>query len=217
MDIRGVSQTLIESLRDQIVTGQLTPGQRLNENKIASDLKISRSPLREALRVLEREYLVVNIPRKGTYVKEPTPEFLRHLRKIREMLECNALDILEERKIREFPTVERVIQLGLTLQPPNSNDDVSKLSYLRNISSFHSELVNSAGNPWLQDFYRIIETNIIRFQFLALFAPYIERYLFVKQHKHILEMVKMGKYNEAKDVLKNHIRTSFEIVEKKFS
>ncbi|MBW2123631.1 MAG: GntR family transcriptional regulator, partial [Deltaproteobacteria bacterium] len=68
MEIRGVTKSLVDYLRTQIITGNLPPGQKLNEIRLSSDLGVSRPPLREAFRILEHDRLVASIPRKGTYV-----------------------------------------------------------------------------------------------------------------------------------------------------
>lgn len=215
MEIKGVTQTIIEFLRTKIITGELTSGQRLNEGKIAADLNISRSPLREAFRVLEREHLVVNVPRRGTYITKVTVKDLRALREIREMIEYKALDILKMKKIKELPTVEKAIILAINYPLADLSDEHNnKLSYLRVISSFHTELIIATGNYWLQDFYKTISTNIMRFQFVALYDPHTEKDFVLQKHKEILELIKMGKYNDAKKCMKNHIMYSFRTAEK---
>ena len=61
MQIRGVTEGVIEHLRDQIVTGELNAGQRLNENHLAASIGVSRPPLHEAFRVLQHERLIASI------------------------------------------------------------------------------------------------------------------------------------------------------------
>lgn len=66
-------------LENMIVTGQLQSGQRIYENAMAKELDVSHGSLREALLVLEKRYLVVNISRKGTFVTELNAQFVRGL------------------------------------------------------------------------------------------------------------------------------------------
>ncbi|GFI62033.1 HTH-type transcriptional repressor RspR [Clostridiales bacterium] len=74
-------------IKDGILTGRLRPGERLLENQLAEELGVSRTPIREALRMLEIENLVDLIPRRGAQVKE--------------MSEKDIMDVLEIRKVLE--------------------------------------------------------------------------------------------------------------------
>jgi DNA-binding GntR family transcriptional regulator len=68
VEIVSVTRSAYKYLKDKIITGELPARQKINENQLSSLLEISRPPLREALRLLEHEHLVVTIPRKGTHV-----------------------------------------------------------------------------------------------------------------------------------------------------
>lgn len=70
MEVKSLTENVVEYLRNQIILGDLAPGRKLKENDLASRLDISRGPLREAFRMLENEHLVVSVPRRGTYVSE---------------------------------------------------------------------------------------------------------------------------------------------------
>lgn len=75
------------SLRDAIILGELAPGQRLVESSLASKLKISRGPLREALQFLEQEGLVVTLPRRGRFVQSADIRTLEEVYGLRRVLE----------------------------------------------------------------------------------------------------------------------------------
>ena len=64
LEVQSLTKSVLEYIRNRIITGDLVPGQRLNENELASRLKVSRPPIREAFRVLESEHLVVSVLRK---------------------------------------------------------------------------------------------------------------------------------------------------------
>jgi len=76
-----------ETLRARIITGQLTPGEALGEERLAAELNVSRTPLREALRKLSEEGFVEYKPFRGARVIQPTPELVREIFLIREALE----------------------------------------------------------------------------------------------------------------------------------
>ncbi|WP_320781998.1 GntR family transcriptional regulator, partial [Streptomyces sp. CRN 30] len=79
-----------DTLRRRIVEGELQPGQRLVERDLAAELEVSRIPLREALRLLEADGLVVLVPRRGALVAPFAPADVRHLFDVRESLEALA-------------------------------------------------------------------------------------------------------------------------------
>jgi DNA-binding GntR family transcriptional regulator len=77
-------------LRDELLSGRLKPGQRINEVQIASEIGISRGTLREAMRTLEQEGLVVSVPNRGTFVRRFTPHEAEELQEVRLSLETTA-------------------------------------------------------------------------------------------------------------------------------
>jgi len=89
MEVKNLTIRVLEYIRNRIITGDLVPGQKLNENKLASRLEISRHPIREAFRVLESEQLVYSIPNKGAFVTELSQDDLLEVCQAREMIECD--------------------------------------------------------------------------------------------------------------------------------
>lgn len=101
---KAVSRTLrtevVDMLRDAIVTGKLKPGERLKENGLASQMSVSRSPIREAFRQLEQEGLIVSIPNQGSFVKVFDEDDVREIFTLRSALEDLACEIiLKEKKL----------------------------------------------------------------------------------------------------------------------
>ena len=102
---KAVSRTLrtevVDMLRDAIVTGKLKPGERLKENGLASQMSVSRSPIREAFRQLEQEGLIVSIPNQGSFVKVFDEDDVREIFTLRTALEDLACEIvLKEKKLQ---------------------------------------------------------------------------------------------------------------------
>ncbi len=92
-----LSHTILDIIRQAIVTCRLAPGAPLNQVDVARELGISRGPVREALRQLEEEGLVVSVPYKGTFVAKLTRRDLDELRSLRAVLERFAAGIVVER------------------------------------------------------------------------------------------------------------------------
>ena len=87
MEILSVTQSAFQYIKARILTGEFPPGEKLNESQLVELLGISRPPLREAFRLLENEHLVVNLPRRGTYVSDVSIDEFRELYQVREMIE----------------------------------------------------------------------------------------------------------------------------------
>ncbi len=197
MNVIGVTQSIVNYIRNQIISGEFKPGQKLNEVEISNSINVSRPPLREAFRILEHEQLVTNIPRKGTFVTKVSKENLDDIYQTREMIECFAIDTMKAKNIRDFHRIEEAIA-SISETDPNK-----KVSYLEAFNQFHIKLVEESGNPLLVHFYRAIYSNLARYQFF--FLHNISRYS-QEDHQEIHRLLKGGEYDRAKDFLRIHIR-----------
>ena len=88
----SLSKAVYDDFYRQILSGKLKPGERITETQISESMIISRAPVREALKRLAEEGLVILIPRSGCYVTEPTPSEIDELYEIRQRLEAMALE-----------------------------------------------------------------------------------------------------------------------------
>jgi len=100
MEIKSVTESILDNLRREILSFKLKGGDRLNEGEISSRLDISRPPLREAFQILEQEHLIMSIPRKGRYVAELSVDNYEKIHHARVMLECYVIEILKAQKIK---------------------------------------------------------------------------------------------------------------------
>jgi GntR family transcriptional regulator of gluconate operon len=107
---RGLAADVHTRMRERIMAGQLRDGQRIIERDIAEELGVSRGPIREALKLLEAEGLVVTSPRRGTRVAAPTTEDAAEMFAIRAALEPVAATLLVSRGGDEaFPALDEAI------------------------------------------------------------------------------------------------------------
>jgi DNA-binding GntR family transcriptional regulator len=91
-----LSEEVIQAIKDAIRRGVLRPGQRLVETEIASQMQVSKAPVREALRQLQAEGLVVSYPQRGTFVVDLTEHDLWEISTLRAALEGMALELAAE-------------------------------------------------------------------------------------------------------------------------
>jgi len=214
MEIKTVTNTVTEYLRKQIITGELVADQRINETDLAARLKISRPPIREALRILENEHLVINIPRKGTNVTKISIEDLQDIYKAREMLECYAIDILKAKNIRMLPNVISSVESASDLSIPSQDNKDEVFTYLKAFVDFHIKLIESTCNNWVVHFYNSISSHLARYQFIYLYIPGSGRRS-SEEHNQILGFIKTGNYEKAKKFMREHINYTFEFLQKK--
>ena len=216
MEIFGVTESLVQHLREHIIAGILEPGQRLNEVELSTSLGTSRSPLREAFRVLVSEHLVDVRPRKGSFVTDVSIQDCREIYEAREMLECFSISQLKLKKIRKLPGVARALESTSKLTRPETDDPSVKFSYLKKIADFHIKLVEAAGNSKLTAFHMSIFPSLARYQS---FYVFIEGLMEKSQdtHEEILVLIEKGRYAEATKVLQMHIRHWPELLTEKLS
>lgn len=214
MEIKGVTRTSVEYLKDQIISGKLKGGEKLNEDQLSSDLGISRPPLREAFRILEQEHLIVSIPRRGSYVKKASIEDFQQIYQVRMMIECSVIDMLKVRNIRDLPQVVSALAQASDLRIPFNDNPKEKLTYLRVMDEFHIKLVESACNELLSHFYEIIRSNISRYKYMFIFIPGAAKQ-YIHEHQQILDFINIGAYEQAKEHMKVHINNSREAIENK--
>lgn len=209
MEIKGLRDSVTDAIRTQIITGQLAPGQRLNEAELCEMLNISRSPLRESILILEAEDLVKRVPRRGTYVTEINEENLQMIYQIATMVEMYALEQLEEKGVTEVPGMEAAVAKCHVADISPGDDWRDMAVHRKTLASFHGRLVATTENPAIIGFYRNASSSLARYQFLHL----VEKGSATeedKDHREILECIGNGAYQKAREVLKRHIQDSYQ-------
>lgn len=139
-----------EELRRRIVNTELAPGQRLVERDLAADLRVSRIPLREALRLLEADGLVLLIPGKGALVAPFTPADVRDLFDVRESLEALAARLTAER--RDETGLARLKDRLAAARAATAAGDENGVAAAN--AGFHADLVELSANPLLSSLMR---------------------------------------------------------------
>jgi DNA-binding GntR family transcriptional regulator len=212
MEVLSVTESVVQHLRDRIIMNELKSGQKLSETELATELSISRAPLREAFCVLENEHLLVRLPRKGTYVSEISVEMLREVYSARKMIESHVIDVLKLEKIRNLPGVYTSISQVTELVLPKRDDRGAIKNYLKSLTDFHVRLVASTRNPWIISFYNSIVTSLARFQYFCIWIPGLTNNS-QEQHEQIYDLLIAGSYEKAKKLLIFHIDYTAELIE----
>jgi len=211
MNFKSVKESATEYIRNKIITGEFVAGHAINETALASRLSISRPPIREALRTLENERLIVSVPRKGAYVSKLSIKDLRDLYQVREMIECYAIELLKKKNIRNIPEVTSSLEASSHLSIPESDDTEQKLTYLMASYDFHVRLVESSGNELLTYWNNSMCSHLNRYQFIYFYASDFHQSS-QKDHQQILDFIIVGAYEEAQKSLIKHILHTIEFL-----
>ena len=115
-DFLPLRDVVFNTLRQAILRGELKPGERLLEIQLANKLGVSRTPIREAIRKLELENLVIMIPRKGAVVAEITEKSLRDVLEVRRALEELAIRLACE-KMTDSEIKELIEEISSVTSP----------------------------------------------------------------------------------------------------
>lgn len=205
MKYLNITESTLQYLRKQIISGRIAGGERLNENRLSAELGVSRPPLREAFRILAHERLVEATPRIGTFVTPLSCDDFQQICDIRFMVESFAIGHLKARGLKELPELEKTLEIHQAIQVPEQfADDEQKYDLFSQFAQFHLQLVESAGNSYLTHWYRGLSSNIARYQYLFFFQPGIIA-KDLKDHVNLLKRIKADRFDQAEHFLQAHL------------
>lgn len=213
-----VTENIIEFLRFQIISAELKPGQRLSEAVLREHLSVSSAPLREAFRLLEREGLVISIPRKGSYVSDICLEDCREIYEARGMMECFSVSLFEAKGVRDLPEVASCLDAHHANQEPIDSSPQERYKYILARHRFHIKLIEASENRTLCSLYSNIFSRLLRYQYMYHldFDPELTRRL-ADDHSRILEAISRGEYEESRQSLWRHFSIYGALIEKELS
>jgi DNA-binding GntR family transcriptional regulator len=193
-----------QELRHKIVTKQLKPGQRLPEVNIAVQMGVSRTPVREALRRLASEALVIIIPNSGARLASPTRKEMEDTFVVRERLECLAVNLaarrVSERHLRRLE--ETLMEEERAFQEQNLE------LYLEVNETYHRIIAEASGNKVLADYVENIlaRTNV----YMVFYDPFynVESNPSTMDHRAIIDALRERNDEKAVDLMRKHLQWS---------
>lgn len=136
-----------EELKRRILSGQLKPGTPIPEQAICDSLKLSRTPVREAMNKLSSENLVETIPRRGAFVADLSIKEIKDVFEIREKLDCMAARLAIDRiEPSLLDSYEELFHRLIDENPERGMEELTNID-----RSFHEAILDAAGNRWLKD------------------------------------------------------------------
>lgn len=198
---------VFNTLREAILKGELKPGERLMELQLASKLGVSRTPIREAIRMLEQEGLAVTIPRKGAEVAKMTIKDMEDVLEIREALDQLATKIASNKITEE--------QLAELKKAKIAFEQSTKAGNLKEIASndvrFHDIIYDATNNPKLVILLSNLREQIYRYRVEYIKDP--KNYpMLIKEHEMIFEGLVSHDEAKAVEAISIHVENQAEAV-----
>ena len=191
---------VFNTLRQAILRGELKPGERLMEIQLANKLGVSRTPIREAIRKLELEGLVLMIPRRGAEVAEITEKSLRDVLEVRGALEELAVKLacqkITDEQIQELCMAEKEFEMAL------SSGDVTV--YAEADVKFHDVIYRATDNQRLIQLLFNLREHMYRYRVEYLKREESHGNLLI-EHRRIIETIANRDMDAAVDAVCQHI------------
>lgn len=196
----SLAEGVARNIREAILLGKLRPGEKIIENELANRMRISRSPIREALRILEQEGLITLFPRKGARVTEISPREVKEIYAIRANLESLAAKLaISNLKTTQMERMENLIKRMSIETKKNDIENVIKLN-----EKFHELIVNAGDNQRLNQLIQSLKNQIQRFRIASLSLPGRLK-VALTEHQKIVEAFRKRDGLLAGELMREHI------------
>lgn len=197
-----LERRVYERLRDEIVSGSLQPGAQLVETRIAEELGVSKTPVREALIRLQRDGLVEIEPYRGARVLEPSADDVREILELRELIECAiARDLAARRPAAMLAALERSIEGS---RQARDAGDTERL--LDGLTEFSDLLAEACGNSRMAKLLVDLRSVMLLIASSSLRAPGREARS-IAEHERILAAIEAGDGDGAALATSAHVRS----------
>jgi DNA-binding GntR family transcriptional regulator len=194
-------EEVVSRLRAILLEGEVSPGARIPERELCAKLKISRTPLREALKVLAAEGLVVLLPHRGSRAAKLTDQDVQDLFEVCQGLEALAGELACER-ISEQQLGEVTVAHAAMLKYFRQGDLVQ---YYRCNRQIHETIVAAAGNPVLSALYETVTARIRRARYVTPMTP--QRWaMAIQEHEAIMNALTRRDSIGLAHILRAHLR-----------
>lgn len=206
-DYLPLRDVVFQTLRQGILRGLLPPGLRLMEIQLAKQLGVSRTPVREAIRMLELEGLVKTVPRKGAEVAEITPKDLHDVLEVRCALEELAVELackyMDETSLA---ALRKALNQFRKLVPYGDVNALAECDV-----TFHDIIIQSTNNKRLIQLLNNLSEQMYRYR-LEYLKDASTHQLLIKEHQIILQCIENRDVEGSKKMIRDHISQQYEDV-----
>lgn len=204
LDDLPLTRRVAAQIRDMIIQDRIQPGERIRERPLAETLNVSRTPLREALKLLEREKLIELRPNRGAVVTDPPADEIRGLLEVLGALEGLAGQLAAmqgtDQQIAEIRALHYEMLAAYTRK--------DKLAYFKLNQLIHKGLVMMSGNTALMEIHEQINARVYR----ARFKSNKQNDLWpdaIQQHEDIIDALERRDGQILGTILQRHLRSTW--------
>jgi len=204
---RALHDELVPRLRDLIFEGELTPGTRVPERALCERFGISRTPLREALKILASEGLIDLKHHRGAAVSRITSEEVDHMFEVMGALEALAGELACDRA--DDKAIGEIARLHAEMLAHHRRRELSE--YFRCNQAIHEAIMKASGNPVLINLYRSLSVRIRRARYMANLSR--GRWdQAVAEHEEILQALKARDGRRLGRLLRDHLTHKADVI-----
>jgi DNA-binding GntR family transcriptional regulator len=205
---RPLREIVYEELKMQILKGQIVPGTRMMEVEMAEEMGVSRTPIREAIRKLEKEGLVTIEPRKGAYASQISTKDMVDILEVRQNMEglaayYAAIRMSDEQK-KKLSEINEAYNKAVI---ENNTPDMIKFD-----TEFHHLIVEGSGNKMLVHMIEQLQELVLRFRYLY-YDDFKRAEKMPREHKVIYDAIVTGDTEKARRAADVHIDRLKKLVE----
>jgi len=197
-----------EALKRKIITNSLKPGEPLNEGILSKEMKISKTPVREALQRLERDGFVENVPGRGCFVSRISFQDVKELFETREILEC---EVIKRAALKGEP--EKIEGVRRKFESLENNGEKNPKSQFKAGDRIHAYLFESFGNNRLNEIYQRLQEHVERMRIYFFNQAHEERSeRSYKEHLEILDALASRDPDRAEQAMRAHLRNAIDFL-----
>ncbi|MBQ6400760.1 MAG: GntR family transcriptional regulator [Firmicutes bacterium] len=197
---KPLREMVYEELKMQILTGGIVPGTRMMEVDLAEEMGVSRTPIREAIRKLEKEGLVTIEPRRGAYASMISTEDMVEILEVRQDLEGLAAYLAASRmNDKEMKQLNEIAERYNKAVTEGSMKDMIQYD-----TKFHRLIVDSCSNKILVHMIEQLQELVLRFRYIY-YDNFRRAENMPEEHRAIIEAIASGDADHARQVADVHI------------
>lgn len=204
---RPLREIVYEELKMQILTGAIVPGTRMMEVELAKEIGVSRTPIREAIRKLEKEGLVTIEPRRGAYASQISTQDMVEILEVRQNMEGLAAFFAASRmsddQMTELKEVSKLYNKAV------HDGDMEEM--IKHDTKFHRIIVESCNNKVLVQMIEQLQELVLRFRYIY-YDNFKRAENMPEEHFEILNAIETGDAEAARKAADVHIDRLKELV-----
>ena len=201
IEVPNLRERVYQALKEMIIIQEIPPGEKLDEDSLARQLGVSRTPVRESLCRLENEGIVKIIPRRGAFIVRHSKESINEILSVREVLE----GLSAREAVSHITDATLEVLESLSEKFSESNVRVLSKEYLQADVKFHKTIIEQSKNEWLISLMNILNDHIQMLRLRTVTLQGRPEHS-LSEHRKILGALKARDPLLAESLMREHIK-----------